>query len=433
MASYPKERVFAIVDINNCYVSCERLFNPSLLCRPVIVLSNNDGCVVARSEEAKQLGIKMGQPVFQLRDMIRQHHIAVLSSNYALYGEMSKRFMSVLSHYVGTGEQEIYSIDECFLELTHHQNRINLTDYAHEIRNTILQWLGLPVCIGIGTSKTLAKIANHLAKKNPAFNGVYNMLAIDPIHTEAFLTKLDTKEVWGVGRRHAAKLKTLNIHTVMDLMNVEPKYIRSHFSVVMERTVLELNGTCCLELEEVVPDRQQIVCSRSFGSYVTELPILQEALNFFALRAIEKLRGQQLLTNSIGVFIHTNRFNPQAAYHPYIIVNLTEATDDRLLIIKAASRGLSKIYKEGFKYKKAGIVLLNMVPRSKFLPSLFTDRELLEKRQNLSDVLDAINQKFGRDTVDIANCSKNKADWQMSQANKSPNYFMIDSLMQIRH
>ena len=241
--------IYALVDINNCYVSCERIFNPSLNNKPVIVLSNNDGCAVARSQEAKDLGIKMGVPLFQIKDIVEQHQVQVLSSNYALYAEMSRRFMKVLSDFVSPKEQEIYSIDECFLDLTAHAENYDLTDYAQQIRQRIFSWLGLPVCIGIGRSKTEAKLANHIAKKNAYFNGVCNLVSMDPCSAETLHQAIDVGEIWGIGRKHSKKLNSLGIHSVMDFVLASPLMIRDQFSVVMHRTLLELHGLACIELE----------------------------------------------------------------------------------------------------------------------------------------------------------------------------------------
>lgn len=254
-----ENRIFALVDVNNCYVSCERIFNPSLNNRPVIVLSSNDGCAVARSQEAKDIGIKMGVPVFQIQDIIKKHDVQVFSSNFALYGAMSRRFMTLLGMYVAPGEQEIYSVDECFLDLTSYEHLFDLTDYAQDIRKTAWQWLTLPCCVGIGRSKTEAKIANHLAKKNKFFNGVCNLVDMDPCSTEAMLAQIDVGEVWGVGRQNSKKLNTMNIRTVLDLVQAHPAEIKKQFSIVMEKTVRELNGISCIDLESDAPAKKQII------------------------------------------------------------------------------------------------------------------------------------------------------------------------------
>lgn len=415
------DRVFALIDVNNCYVSCERVFDPTLNHRPVVVLSNNDGCVVARSQEAKDLGVKMGVPVFQIRPLIKQHNIAVLSSNYALYGEMSRRFMNILGSYVSAPEQEIYSIDECFLELTQYQDLYNLTDYAQAMRERIRQWIGLPVCIGIGYSKTQAKIANHIAKKNKGFNGVCNWLDTDPCILEDMLGQLDVGEVWGVGRQIKKRLHELDIKTVFDLIMADHKLIRRYFSIVTERTVLELQGTSCLDIEDVVPEKKQIISSRSFGQPVTHIDDLREALTLFMLRAVERLRSQKLLCATVVVTIKTSRFKDDY-YHPHVTVNLSHATDDRLLLVKKAMLGLEQIYKTGLPYKHAGVMLLNIVPERKYIPDLLTDQEKIGERKLLTITFEQINSKFGKDKIAIGSCCFADRAWSMSQTNRSPNY-----------
>lgn len=415
------DRVFALIDVNNCYVSCERVFDPALNGRPVVVLSNNDGCVVARSQEAKDLGIKMGVPVFQIRQLIKQHNIAVLSSNYALYGEMSHRFMNILGMYVAPGEQEIYSIDECFLELTQYQNLYDLTDYAQSMRQRIKQWLGLPVCIGIGYSKTQAKIANHIAKKNKGFNGVCSWLDTDLCILEDMLGQLDVGEVWGVGRQIKKRLHALEIKTVFDLIMADHKMIRRYFSIVTERTVLELQGTPCLEIEDMVPEKKQIISSRSFGKPVSHIDDLREAVTLFMLRAVERLRSQKLLCATIVVTIKTSRFKDNY-YHPHWTVNLGHATDDRLLLVKKAMFGLERIYQEGLPYKHAGVMLLNIVPERKYIPDLLADQEQISERKILTITFEQINNKFGKDKIAIGSCCFAGRNWSMAQANRSPNY-----------
>ncbi|ONG37237.1 DNA-directed DNA polymerase [Alkanindiges hydrocarboniclasticus] len=414
-------RIFALVDVNNCYVSCERVFDPTLNGRPVVVLSNNDGCVVARSEEAKALGIKMGIPVFEIRPLIRQHGVVVMSSNYALYGAMSQRFMRILGGFVAPEEQEVYSIDECFLELTAYEHLFDLTEYAQQMRQRIKQWIGLPCCIGIGSSKTQAKLANHMAKKNPLFEGVCNFLDADPYLLENLLSTVDVGEVWGVGRQIKKRLNALSIVSVMDLMMADHTMIRRYFSIVTERTVLELQGVSCLAIEDVVPDKKQIISSRSFGAPVTAIDDLREAITLFMLRAVDRLRSQKLLCATIGVTIKTSRFE-QPYYNPYITVTLSHATDDRLLLVKSAMYGLEQIFKSGQRYKKAGVMLLNIVPEARFIPDLLADQEQINERKLLTFTLDEINKKFGKDTIAIGSCTFKNRNWAMTQANKSPSY-----------
>nr|ESK42104.1 hypothetical protein F987_02125 [Acinetobacter gyllenbergii NIPH 230] len=288
-----RDRIFALVDVNNCYVSCERVFNPKLNNRPVIVLSNNDGCAVARSQEAKDLGIKMGVPLFQIRDVVEQNNVVVMSSNYALYAEMSRRFHNILAGFVANNEVEQYSIDECFLDLTSFEYYRDLVQYGHEMKNVLWQWLGLPVCVGIGRSKTEAKIANHIAKKNKQFNGVCDLVRMDPCNKEDYLSKIDVSEVWGVGRKHAKKLQSMGINTVMDLACSNPIQMQKLFSIVMARTVNELQGVACIEIEDTPPSKKQIISSRSFGQRVTELNDLKEAIAMHAQDACKRLRADK--------------------------------------------------------------------------------------------------------------------------------------------
>ena len=257
-------KIFALIDVNNCYVSCERMFNPNLNNKPVIVLSNNDGCAVARSQEAKDIGIKMGVPLFQIRDIVQKYNVQVLSSNYSLYEEMSRRFHKILLEYVTEAEQEIYSIDECFLDLTAYEQIFDLSDYAHQMRDRIQKWIGLPVCVGIGRSKTQAKIANHMAKKGKRFGGVCNLATMDLKHRDYFFSIIDVSEVWGVGRKHTKKLQSMGINTVYDLACSNPVEMKKQFSIVMARTVSELQGVSCIEIEHSPESKKQIISSRSF-------------------------------------------------------------------------------------------------------------------------------------------------------------------------
>lgn len=266
-------RHIALIDVNNFYVSCERVFNPKLEDRPVVVLSNNDGCAVARSNEVKALGVKMGQPWFQLKELAKKHDIVAYSSNYALYADMSNRVMRILAMF--SPNQEIYSIDECFLDLTGFGSR-NLLLYGQQIRQRIRQWTGLPVCVGMGSTKTLAKLANQMAKKNPEFNGVCDLNSMSPEQQADWFGKIEAGEIWGIGRRLAPRLHAMGINTVLDLKTASLSRMRTCFSVVMEKIVCELNGVPCIELEEIHPPKKQIISSRSFGMPVSDLASLEE-------------------------------------------------------------------------------------------------------------------------------------------------------------
>ena len=419
LAAFPRR--IALVDVNNCYVSCERVFRPDLEGVPMVVLSNNDGCVVARSAEVKALGVPMGIPWFQLKDLARQHGIQAFSSNYALYGDMSNRFMRVLAQF--SPDQEIYSIDESFLDLSEFRQR-NLTTYAQEIRQRVKRWVGLPVCVGIGPSKTLAKLANHVAKKRPQWNSVCDLTTLPQNDLDALLADIAVNEVWGVGRRHTAALAEMGIASVRDLRDADPGRIRKQFSVVLERTVQELRGVSCLELEDVAPAKQQIMSSRSFGQAIITLEELGEAVTIHVTRATEKLRLQHSVAGAIQVFIQTHRFKPsEPQFNPGITVPLAHATHDTLQLTQAALAGLKRIYKPGFCYAKAGINLMDISPMSSAPLDLFTDVEYSQRRTALMATLDAVNRRFGRNTLGpgVAGLEAARA-WSMKRGNKTPSY-----------
>lgn len=414
--------LYALVDVNNFYVSCERVFNPKLEGRPVIVLSNNDGCAIARSAEAKALGVRMGDPWFKMQDLARAHHIIARSSNYALYGDMSERVMQVLRQY--SPDVEVYSIDESFLRVERVQQLWNSpTIMGQSIRQRVRKWTGLPVCVGLGTSKTLAKMANHIAKKNPAFNGVCNLAAFTPDELSARLATIEAGEVWGVGGHIARRLESMDIRTVQDLRQCSPKAIRAQFSVVMERTVSELQGTSCLDLEEVAPAKKQIVSSKAFGVMVTGLPELCEAAATYMARAAEKLRHQAHRCGAVHVWVETNRFREdQAQYSNGITVPLPEPSDDTRLLIRAALWGLRRLYRLGFEYKKTGVMLLDLAPRTQAQGSLFDPAgEIPRKAALVMGVMDKINDRFGRDTLTVA-AAGTERHWKTRADLRTPCY-----------
>ncbi|MBY0484086.1 Y-family DNA polymerase [Nitrosomonas sp.] len=411
-------RSIALIDVNNFYVSCERVFNPKLEGVPVVVLSNNDGCAVARSNEVKALGVKMGQPWFLLKDLARKHGIVAYSSNYTLYADMSNRVMRILSAY--SPKQEVYSIDECFLDLTGFSN---LTSYGQDIRQRIKQWTGLPVCVGIGASKTLSKLANHIAKKNPEFAGVCDLNAM-PQQQDDWLSQIEVGEVWGIGRRLAPKLNAMKIKSVLDLKRSSPSVMRDYFSVVMEKTVHELNGTSCIELEEITPPKKQIISSRSFGIKVTDLASLEEAVSFYISRAAEKLRRQQSYAGAVYVTIRTSPFkDKQPSYENGLTIKLPMQTDNTVLLTKAALWGLRKIYRSGYRYQKAGVMLSDLVFRKNRQGDLFGLASIdSDSRSNkLMNAIDQVNARMGRGTIRLAS-EGFKQSWRMKQVNRSPNY-----------
>ena len=419
--SDPAKQIFALVDVNNMYVSCERAFNPRLRDRPVVVLSNNDGCAVARSNEVKALGVPMGAPWFQMRDLARQHGIVGLSSNYTLYADMSNRIMTILRGY--SPSVEVYSIDESFLSLNGLGGLWESpTAMGQDIRAKVLQWTSLPVCVGVGSSKTLAKLANHVAKKFPLFDSVADFTTMSEARTAWLLQRIDVGEVWGVGRRIGAKLRAMGIATVQDLKDVPPSAMRAHFGVVLERTCNELRGLSCLDLEEVTPPRKEIVSSRSFGSAVITLAELGESISTYAARAGEKLRGQHSLCGAVHVFVQTNRFRDQdEQYSNGITIPLVEPSADNRVLAGAALHGLAMIYREGFKYKKAGIMLMNLQPDTQRQAVLFDAGPDRARSVRAMAALDAINERYGRDTVHLGSAGVARR-WAMLSENRTPRY-----------
>ena len=408
--------MIALADVNNFYVSCQRVFEPKLIGRPVVVLSNNDGCVVARSAEAKALGIKMAAPWHQLRDFAQQEGIIARSSNYALYADMSHRVMTILSRF--SPHQEIYSIDECFLSfdglLQDH------TELAQEIRRTVLQWTGLPICVGIAPTKTLAKLSNHIAKKQTSFNGVCEWLKLSSQQQTKQMQDLPVDDVWGIGRKLAARLNQEGIHRVIDLKQANANQIRQRYSLVVQRTVHELCGMPSIELEEITPDKQQILCSRSFGQAIYTEHELGEAISTYIARAAEKLRQQGSIAGGLAVFICTNRFRPKdPQYSQHISMPLTQASDDTVLLTRAALWVLKRMYRAGFAYAKAGVMLCDVQPRSAVQGHLFLQSADPVKRAALNKVMDDINRQWGRGSIQMASAGFNPA-WQMRQNKLSP-------------
>ncbi len=410
--------MYALVDGNNFYVSCERVFNPALEGRPVVVLSNNDGCAVARSAEVKALGVKMATPWFQLRDVARRHGIIALSSNYALYADMSNRMMAVLRQF--SPRQEIYSIDECFLDL--EGMRQDYSAYGQVIRQRVRQWLGIPVCVGIAPTKTLAKLANHVAKKQPQWQGVCDFAALSPKDGDALMAQIAVGEVWGVGKQLRERLAALRIDTVLALKQADPAWIRQQFSVMLERTVLELRGTSCLALESMASAQQQIQCSRSFGMPVQLLADLSEAVSRYTTRAAEKLRRQGTLAGALHVYIATNRFHArETQYMPGITLPLAQATDDTSALIRTALWGLKRIYHPGYAYVKAGVLLQQLSPVGQRQDTLFAAEAVAARDTRRMQTLDAINRKMGADSVFLASSGIDAA-WRMKQGDKTPAY-----------
>lgn len=418
------ETAFALVDVNNCYVSCERVFNPRLNNKPVVVLSNNDGCIISRSNEAKALGIRMGIPLHEVQHLIQKHQIQVFSSNYALYGEMSRRFMSILEQFVEPEEQEIYSIDECFLNLSAHQHIADLTEYAKQMQTRIKQWIGLPVSIGIGRTKTQAKLASFFSKRYPNFNNVCNLLNIDPVIIEQMMQETAVKEIWGIGPRSVKRLEGMEIKTALDFVFTPRTMLGKHFSVVMERTWLELHGIACLGSQEQPTERKQIISSRSFGKDLTNSNDLCEAITLFTLRACDKLRSQKSLCGIVIVYLQIRQKTAEGSRLMTLqtSIALHDATDDRLALVKAAVHGVKKLFKQGNSYKKAGVILTALCPRTGHIPSLLLDQSIQHKRDVLMNTMEKITQKHGSNTLGIGGCMLENRPWHMRQQYRSPRY-----------
>ncbi len=405
----------ALVDCNNFYVSCERIFRPDLRDVPVVVLSNNDGCAVSRSNEAKVLGVRMGQPWFECKALAEEHGILALSSNYALYADMSNRVMSILASYAP--RQEVYSIDESFLDLS---GVPKLRELSYEMRERVLRWTGIPVCVGIGQTKTLAKLANHVAKKHPRSKGVFNYNNLNDAQQAKLLSQITVDEVWGVGRKIAKRLALHGIQTVQELREAHTPTLRSEFGVVMEKTQRELQGISCIDLEEHVSVKKQIISSRSFGKPITELAVVQDALSVFVANATAKLRAQGGQAALVQVFLQTNRFKPEEPqYNPSMAVPLPQPTNDSLVINRWVQHVAGLLWREGYNYKKAGIMLADISPISMVQGDLLEPVTTSDTR--LMKAIDGLNSRFGRGTVKVSTGGM-REEWGMRQERKSPNY-----------
>jgi DNA polymerase V len=403
----------ALIDVNNFYVSCERVFNPKLENKPVVVLSNNDGCAISRSNEAKELGIKMGTPWFKLKEFAKQENVTALSSNYTLYLDMSHRVMTLLSKF--SPDQEVYSVDESFLDLTTFKSK-DLIKYGQQIKTKIKQWTGLPVSVGIGSTKTLSKLANHIAKKNPSFKGVCNLNVMDQDTLDTWMSHFPVSDVWGIGRSLAPKLNQLGITSILDLKHADPDYIRQQFSIVLEKTVRELNGIMCIELKDVEEPNKEIMVSRSFGSRVKNKKELIEALTSYTSRAAERMRKQESVATSLYVYVRTSPHDDKNQYANGVNIPLFQPSDDTMLLTNAALLGLNYIYRDGFDYQKAGITLCNLTSKHKVQGNLFNNT-ISNARMK---VLDTINQRWkGKLKLGSEGVTK---EWEMRANFKSKNY-----------
>ena len=428
--------MYALVDVNNMYVSCERVFQPSLIGRPVVVLSNNDGACIARSNEAKDLGVKMAQPWFEVRHLERSAGLIARSANFELYGDMSSRMMTLAARYAP--RQEIYSIDECFLDF--EGVRGDLVGIGRDLRATVLQWTGLPTSVGFGPTKTLAKLANHVAKMTDRKPGSYPSSLAQVCHLgemsrgaiDEVMRATDVGCVWGIGRKIGARLNEGGIRTVLDLVRADIASLRRQFGVVVEKTILELRGTSCLDVDDAPSPNQQIMCSRSFGEPVTELPALVEVVSQFASRVAEKLRAQQSNAGAVHVFITTSAFRKDDAQHsPSVTVPLIRPSSDTRLLIGSAVRALEGMYRPGFRYVKAGVMLVDLSPEGQsqgeldlFETEIEPSATVRKSAGHLMIAVDRLNVRFGRGAVSVASAVQQepRSPHASKQERRSPRY-----------
>jgi len=424
--------MYALVDGNNFYVSCERVFRPSLNGRPVVVLSNNDGCAIARSNEAKDLGVKMAAPWFSIKHLEQEAGLVALSANFTLYGDMSDRMMTLVA---GLGpSQEIYSIDESFVGL--HGVRGDLVRRARRVRERVVQWTGIPCCVGIAPTKTLAKLANHIGKNAERRPGSYppelaqvcNLAALPAQDLEDVLAATEVGDVWGVGPRIGKQLREGGIVTVLELARMDPGMVRRRWGVTLERTVREIQGQPCIDLDDAPGPKKQIACTRSFGTPMHELAPLIEAVSEFTGRAAEKLRAQQCLATELLVFMHTSPYRPGPQLSRSVVVPLRRPTDDTLTLARAAADGMRYMYAPGFRFIKAGVILVDLQPASIQQRELdlepVEDSETRRDRSRLMGAVDAINGRFGKGTVHAASTGQTAPQrvWTMRQERRTPQY-----------
>ncbi|HPN30984.1 MAG TPA: Y-family DNA polymerase [bacterium] len=411
---------FALIDCNNFYASCERAFDPSLKNKPVVILSNNDGCIVSRSDEAKKIGIPMGAPLFKFGDLIMRHKVAVLSSNYSLYADMSNRVMSVITESVP--DYEIYSIDECFLDLTDFPKN-KIAGYMAELKKKVYKCVGVPVSVGIGSTKTLAKFANSRAKKNAIYSGVFDIDSISDDEKNELLKNAPVSDIWGIGLKLSAALEKRGISNAFQLKTADRRLIKKILHIQGLRTVLELNGESCISLEDNIAPKKNIVSSRSFGKPVTEYGELKQAVICYAETAAEKMRAQNSAASAVGVFITTNRFaEPDKKYYNSSIINLESPTAYSPDLIKTALINLERIFKKGFIYKKAGVYLLDLTDDSCLQQNLFNENSFYsDKKRKLMGIIDFINNKSGGNHLKISAAGTNRL-WEMKREKKSKAY-----------
>lgn len=407
--------MFALVDCNNFYVSCERVFRPDLEGKPVVVLSNNDGCVISRSNEAKALGIKMGVAAFEIKSLVQKYDVNVFSSNYALYGDLSHRVMQVVGEFVPNFE--VYSIDEIFLDFKGF-NLFDLKTYCQTIQQTIQQNVKIPVCIGVAPTKSLAKVANKIAKKFP--NQTQGIHFIEQREKRLKALKwLAVEDIWGVGKKHAKRLNAIGVKTAWDFVSLNPTWVKNNMSVVGLRLQQELSGTSVLDFETLAP-KKNIATTRSFEKMYTEVSELSERVSTFAIACAEKLRKQKSCCNALMVFIRTNGFRQDLAqYSQNVIIKLPYPTNSSIDLSTHAVMGLKKIYKKGFFYKKAGVMLMDFIPENQKQLSFFDNAST--KHESLMKAVDAINKNIGKHQLKFA-CQDLQRTWKMKQEKLSPRY-----------
>ncbi len=394
MSSIQYTKKIALVDCNSFYVSCERLFNPKIRKKPVVVLSNNDGCIISRSNEAKALGIKMGEPYFKEKDIIVKNNVQVFSSNYSLYGDLSRRVMRTLKRF--NCDMEVYSIDEAFLDLSNYPDD-KIEDVGKEIRNIVLQWTGIPTSIGIAKTKTLSKVANHIAKKKQS--GLVSLIGVENI--DPILEKVEINDVWGVGKQLTKFYHQNGVYNAKQLKNKSNTWIKKNSNVLSSRTAMELRGISCIDLEKISTKRKSCVVSRSFGKRVENFQELKEAIAGYSLNASEKIRSESLIVKSITVFVRTSPFQSKFGYYSNSkTIDLPIATNNSIEIVKAAINILESIFKNGYRYQKAGIILSHLSEATNNKNLFSSEKD--EKINNLMKSIDTTNYKYGRSTLSLA-------------------------------
>ena len=408
-----KKKIFALIDCNAFYVSCERVFNPKLNNKPVVALSNNDGCIIARSKEAKALGIKMGVPLFKVKEIVEKENVIVFSSNYTLYADMSRRVMNIISEFAPS--IEVYSIDEAFIELTNMN--VDYESYVRQMRKVILQYTGIPVSIGIASTKTLTKVANHIAKDDESLEGVCSLIQYKNL--DQVLEDTNVADVWGVGRQLSKKLIANGIFNAKLLKNCEDAWVRKMMSVNGLKTVSELREISCLDLEETSATRKSCCTTRSFGKPLVNLDDIEQAVTTFARRATERIRGENLTASTVSVFLRTNPFDRNRYYSNSSTTTLSYPTYDTIQIVKTALQLTKIIFRENYKYKKAGVLLSGFYEKGTETKDLFSEARY--RSPKLMSAVDQINERYGSDTIQIATeCQIGK--WKQKRKNCTQSY-----------